>query len=270
MVGLNRPDLAGRGFPLLHGQQQIARCPIFRVTVWGVDPEDLDKAIPFQMHPRAAVADGALRNRTIALPVRIDQAIGLQARQSRPAEGTDVLEIGQTALQTSETDIRGGKPALLGGLEHRAEVVIFGQPIRRAIKEAIVAWDGVCIVTPHEGHQIDPRHNAAMFARPVPPYQGDLARIGFIQRRIVDNQETARPIHERFGFPPQQGRIGFEPMQQPIQGIMGRATWPIWLYPRPLCTRNHARFGHQKVDIVEIGHFRFVHGLMVPQVSSTA
>ena len=270
MIGLNRPDLAGRGFPLVHAQQQIARCPLFRVTVWGVDPEDQDKAIAFQMHPRATVADGTIRNRAIASSVRIDQAISFQARQPLPAECADVFEIGQTAVPRVETDILRGKTALLGGLQHCPEVVIFGQAIIGGIKQAIVAWDGVRIVTPHEGYQIDPGHDAAMFARPVPPHQRDFARIGFIQGRVVDNQETARPVHERFGFPPQRGRIGFAPMQQPIQRIMGGTARPIWLHSCPLRTRNHARGGHQEVDIIEIRHFGFVHGRIVPYRAATA
>src|SRR5829696_231738 len=53
MIRLNRPNLAGRGLALVHRHQLVATRPIFRVTVWGVDPKHQDEAITFEMYPRA-------------------------------------------------------------------------------------------------------------------------------------------------------------------------------------------------------------------------
>ena len=77
MIGLNGSNLTGRGRPALHGHQQIACGPVLRVTVWGVDPEDQDKARAFEMHPRATVLDSAVGQPTIAASIRSNQAIGL-------------------------------------------------------------------------------------------------------------------------------------------------------------------------------------------------
>jgi hypothetical protein len=41
---------------------------------------------------------------------------------------------------------------------------ILGQTIVGRIKQAIIAWDGVCIVTPHERDQVDAGDTAVMFA----------------------------------------------------------------------------------------------------------
>jgi len=49
-------------------------------------------------------------------------------------------------------------------LEHRAEMVILRQAIVGRIKQPVIAWDGVRVVTLHQGDQIDARDNAVMFA----------------------------------------------------------------------------------------------------------
>ena len=101
-----------------------------------------------------------------------------------PAERADQFEVGQTAVPASKTDVRRGKTSFLGSVKHGPEVVIICQVIRGRIKEAIIAWDSVGTVTPHEDHQVDPSHNAAVFARPVSPHQPYFPRIGFIQGGI--------------------------------------------------------------------------------------
>lgn len=59
-------------------------------------------------------------------------------------------------------------------LEHGAEEVVFRQAIVGGIKQAIIAWDGVCAITPDEAHQVDPLHHAVMFPRPVAMHQRNL------------------------------------------------------------------------------------------------
>ena len=164
MIGLNCPNLTRRARPLAHRHQLVARGPVFRVTVWGVDPKHQDKAIAFEMHARAAVADGAVGQRPVARSVRVDQAVGFQTGQPLPAEAPDQFEVRQRAVPAIETDVARGEPTFLGGFEHGLEMVILGQAIIGSIKQAVVAWDGVRIVTPHERDQVDARDNPVMFA----------------------------------------------------------------------------------------------------------
>ena len=115
---------------------QIARCPVFRVTIWGVHPEDQDATIAFEMHACPAVPNVAHGYGTITAPIWVDQPIGRQPGQPLPAKGADLFEVGQTAVLAVEADILRGELPLLGGLEHRAKVVIFSQAIMRRINQA--------------------------------------------------------------------------------------------------------------------------------------
>jgi len=169
-----------------------------------------------------------------------------------------------------ETDVARGQPTFLGSLEHGLEMVILSQAIIGRIKQAVIAWDGVCVVTPYEGDQIDARANSMMFARPMPMHQSNLLRIGLVQGGIIDNQQAACPIEEMFGLLPQRRGIGFQPVEEPIERIVGRPLWAIRLHTRALRAGHHARCRQQEVDIVKIGHFRFIHRVMIPQVRPTA
>src|SRR3954454_2389182 len=65
------------------------------------------------------------------------------------------LRFASELYQAIERDGARGKPTFLGSLEHRLEMVILGQAIIGSIKQAVIAWDGVCVVTPHERDQVD-------------------------------------------------------------------------------------------------------------------
>ena len=54
MIALDRPDLLCRRGTLVHRHCHIATRPIFRVTVWGVNPKHQDNAIAFEMHRRVS------------------------------------------------------------------------------------------------------------------------------------------------------------------------------------------------------------------------
>src|SRR5204863_9049202 len=66
MIGLNRPTLARGRAALVHRHQRIAGRPIFRVTVWGVDPKHHDEAIAFEMYSGARFANDARGQWSIA------------------------------------------------------------------------------------------------------------------------------------------------------------------------------------------------------------
>src|SRR5215207_2594137 len=130
MIGLNRPNLAGRGTALVHRHQFVAGRPVLRVTVWGVDPKHQNEAITLQMHPRPSFANGALSQRSVAAAVRIHQAIVFQSRQPLPAERADQFQVFQRTVPAIKTHIARGKSALLGGCEHGPEVIGFFRSYR--------------------------------------------------------------------------------------------------------------------------------------------
>src|SRR5215210_9136023 len=66
MIRLNRPNLARGRATLVHRHQFVTRRPVFRVTVWGVDPKHQNEAIALQMYPRPSFANGALSQGSVA------------------------------------------------------------------------------------------------------------------------------------------------------------------------------------------------------------
>src|SRR5206468_533170 len=101
-----------------------------------------------QMHARASFTNGALRERAIATPIRIDLSVRFQARQPLPGVRPDRLQILQTTVPAIKCDIAWVKATCFGTLEHRAEVGVFGQAIDGFIKQPIIAGDGVLTITP--------------------------------------------------------------------------------------------------------------------------
>jgi hypothetical protein len=65
-------------------------------------------------------------------------------------------------------------------------------------------------------------------------HQRDLLGIGFIQGGVIDNHYATCPLKEQFGLLPQRCGVRFEPVEQPIQRIVGRGLWAVWLHTRAL------------------------------------
>src|SRR3954451_9942557 len=246
------------------------RCPVFRVTVWGVKPEDLDQSVPFQMHHRSVCRDSARLKRSVPGSIRVNMPISFQARKPVPVEAANRLEVLQAAVPTVEGDKAREKAALLGGLEHGTEMSILGQTIHRLVIEPIVAWDGVCAITPEQGDQIDATHHTMVLARPVAMDEGNLLGIRLVERSIVDDQETIMQDDMLLGFVPERRRIGVEAMEQAGQGIMSSASRRVGLNPGGFRAREDERGGNQKVDVIEVSDFGLVHISTIPQNASTA
>ena len=66
MIHFNRPNIAGNCFTLGFPQAQVTGRPLFRVTVWGVNPKYPDHAIAFEMKIGAPCVRGHRVQRTIA------------------------------------------------------------------------------------------------------------------------------------------------------------------------------------------------------------
>ncbi len=109
-----------------------------------------------------------------------------------------------------------------------------------------------------------------MCARPVAVNQFNVLRIGLIQGRVIHNQQPAVQHDVLLRLLPEGRRIRREAVEEAGQGIMGRTAWTIGLDPTSLRTTKDGWGGDQKVDVVEISHFRLVHASTIPHNASTA
>ena len=88
----------------------------------------------------------------------------LQACQPVSAQRVNRLEVFQTAVPTIEGDQTRVEPRLVSRGEHVTKVCILGHTIDGLVIQAIIAWDGVCAITPQKRDQIDTRYDPMMFA----------------------------------------------------------------------------------------------------------
>lgn len=270
MILLNRPDLLGHLRTLAHGHRQVACRPVFRVTVWGINPKYQDKAIAFEMHAGTGFTDRTLRERALARSIGVDLAVRLEPGQPRSAVVADGLEIGEATVPTVEGHIARLKATRLGGRKHRTKVLVLGQRVDGLIKQPIVARDGGITVTPKQGQQIDARDNAMLFAGPMAMDQFDGAGIRLVERGIVADQQAGLPVDMLLSLTPKRQGVGFEPLQQACERIMRGAAGAIWLHAGGFGTRNHTRRSDKKIDVIEIGDFRFIHSRIIPHIAPTA
>lgn len=91
-IVLDRKSLPRQLLSVCLGHRQIIRCPAIRFIEVGLDPENLDHRVTFQMNDPAFVADLDVFNIHIARPVWVDLTIGLQARQPTPVELLEAFE----------------------------------------------------------------------------------------------------------------------------------------------------------------------------------
>jgi hypothetical protein len=270
MICLDRPDLPRQRLALVHRQSQVTRGPVFRVTVWSVDPKYQDKAIALEMHARARLANGTLREWSIARAIRVDLTIGFQAREEVPAVRADGLEIGQRAVPAIEGHIARLKTAVFGGYEHGLEVIVLGRTIERLVKQSVIARDGVLAITPQHCQQIDARDDPMVLARPMPMHQFDFVGIRLVQRGVVEDEQAAGAVNRLLGFAPEWRAIRFKALKEARERVMGSTAWPFWLDACGFGTRDHLGCGEKKVDVVQISHFGCIHRCMIAHDAPTA
>jgi len=235
MLRFHGPGLAGHGGALAHRHASIIGRPVFRVTVWGVNPKHLDRARACTMDVRTRMPDRTVSHLAIAGSVRMYEAVGFYPREPEPSKFLEEFHVCYTAVPPVKTDLCWPEPAFMGHVEQRTNMVVLRLSIVWAIKQAII-----------------------------------LLCIGRIQGGVINHQNPSCPIHERFCLaPPWQG-IWFQPMEQPRARIMRGLLWPLRLNPCTFGTRNDTWCGEQDVAIVEIGHLGLVHRRIVPQVEPTA
>ena len=89
-----------------------------------------------------------------------------------------------------------------------------------------------------------------VLARPVPLHPVDPLGVRFVQRRVVDHQNTPAPL-DLFGcFAPERGGVGLQAMRQPGKGIVRGRRRFLRLYPRRFGRAVHLRRGNQNVDVI--------------------
>jgi len=86
MVRFDAPSRASVFRPLVSTHRQVARGPVVAATVWGDHRDHRDEAIALQMHDRAFSWNRYVPDRSVARPIRINQAIGLQVGQPLPVQ----------------------------------------------------------------------------------------------------------------------------------------------------------------------------------------
>src|ERR1051325_11933026 len=123
MILLDSPSLQSNLLALRFRHVQIVGSPVLHVVKVMNDPKDLDKAIALKMHDPTPFVDGNIGNRYIARPVGIDQSVGFELCQPFPTQGSDLLEVLQTAVPTIEADITGTKTATPCTLKHLLEEI---------------------------------------------------------------------------------------------------------------------------------------------------
>jgi hypothetical protein len=162
------------------------------------------------------------------------------------------------------------KAAFLCGREHGTEVDILGQTTDGLVVEAIVAWDGVCAMTPQQRDQVDARDNTMVFARPVPMDQFNVLSIGFVERGVIDNQEASVQRDMPLSLVPERCGVRVKAMEQAGQDVMGSTAWRVWLDARGFGTGEDQRGSNQRVDSIEVSDFGSVHFSTIPHIALTA
>ena len=158
----------------------------------------------------------------------------------------------------------------VGRREHGAEVLVLGHAVDRLVIEPIVAGDGVCAVTPQQGDQIDARDHAMVLARPMAMDERDVLGIGLVQRRVVNDQEPVVQDDMLLGLHPERRWIRLQALKEAGQRIMGSTAGGVRLHACGFRTAEDGRGGHQKIDVVQVGHFRCVHSPTIPHNEATA
>ena len=113
MILLDAPGPLGVLQPRQVVHRLVAGRPVLRVSVWGDEPEHADEAVALQVDARARRRDGALAQRPVAGPVRVDQPVALELRQPAPAVAAHRLEVLQAGVPAVEGDALGREAARL-------------------------------------------------------------------------------------------------------------------------------------------------------------
>jgi len=90
----------------------------------------------------------------------------------------------------------------------------------------------------------------------MPGDEVHLLGVRLVERRIVPDEDAARPVDQWCDFLPEGGGIGFETMQQASEGIVGGRIGVPGLDAGGLDATDDARGGDEEIDVVGIGATR--------------
>ncbi len=223
VVLFDEEGFGGDALSLGFRHRKIACCPELRVFLIGIQSDEHpNQPVALQVDFGSFRGNGQVTNVTLPLPIQVDEAIGLQARQPVPPLVTDRFEIGQTGVPTVEANVLRGEPALLGGVEHRPEMRVFGHPIHRSVGKAAVKGKFGSSVCPQQGDEIDAVDTAMMLAAPVFVNECDVSGMRLVEGAVVEHENPARLGHESLDFAPQCLGVGRQSLQQTSVRIVGR------------------------------------------------
>lgn len=261
VIDLNAPALLGQRGPLGFSHGSIIGHPGFRVAVWGDHPEDVDEPIAAQMHHAALSGDRDVRDgHGVAAALQRDQTVGLQAGQEGPVQSPQDLEVLEARIPAVEQDGGRRQPAALGHGQHLPEVGVLRVPTRRLVIDPEVAGQPVGARRPQQRQQVDPFDDPMMLAAPMVRDQPLGLGVGFIQRRVVQDQHAFPPIHEIPDFPPQRRRVGRLSLQQSGKRIMGRWVTRRGRTAGGLCAGEDLLGCNEELDVVQRIALGRIHG----------
>jgi hypothetical protein len=276
---------------------QYQSVSVFSVPAFGAGPKYSREAKALQVNDSSFFGDVHLAHLAIVSIVRIDQPVSFEASEEVPPARADFLKVVQPGVPAARgNDVFRIKVPPRGRVEHLTEVVVFRQAVLVFVVETEVARQvrfsflrflllggrrlflggrrlflgGRRLflfrrTAPQQGQQIDAFHGVAMLAAPVPSDVLDLVGVRLVQRRVVQDQKTARFVHERLGFLPQRLRVWRPSLKQAREGVTRRSGLLTTLVV--IEGLRARRFGageyllrrNQKVDVVEVIDLRRIH-----------
>jgi len=172
------------------------------------------------------------------------------------------LRFSRLAYQPSKRTHRGA-----GHQQHLPEVVILGLAVGLAI-DPVVAGDLAVAVGPQQGDQVDAADDLLVLARPVVGDQVDLAGVQLVVGAVVDDEHALVLLDQRLGLVPEGPGVGFLPVQQPRERVVGRGEVRLGLHARGLRTTDDLGGGDQELDVILVGTARGAHSSIIGAVNA--
>ena len=230
-----------------------------RSPVRGDYPEHSDQSVSFQMHLRSRLGNPPRFQCPLRLVVDTHPPIRFQSRQPSPATVPDQPQVVHARVPTIEENALGRETPLPRGQQHGEEMLVLRDAIMRFVVDAVINRDDAVAIGPDESNEVDAVDDGVMLARPVPGDQVHLPGVGFVERRVVTDEDAFRSINERGDFLPQSGGIGFEAVQEAGEGIVGGRIGAARLETSRLDATDGAGRGDEEVDVLSVGTARRIH-----------
>ncbi len=224
MVRFAAPPVAGVLHPLVGTHLQVACGPVVTAIIWGDHRDHRDDAIARQMHDHARSRNRYVPDWSIARPIGINQAIGVQVSQPLPGPRAHQRQVLQAGIPAVDGKQAGLKPACCCCLHHRPDMVIVGQTVVCVVVDTDVAGQVGVPIGPQHPDQSDGAHDDSLLVpRPLARDQLASSALRRVQCRVVDHQAGCGHRHPGVSLFPQGGAIRTTPVPQ-TRGVSMRRT----------------------------------------------